>query len=183
MGDIVRGALLLLFTLIVLGFYRIFTRKNVEQRSWSNFNLILLILGAIVGLIWNGLNSRLREEHPYTYFFTLLFFITQSLASFLTYRKMKIGFILLFLTLLLQIPVTRTSMVSYQSQTLLSMNVANYHGKIWDIETGSYVHFYYFDDDYIVRRDHIESIFGMNCIPILILLIYWKGKKESKLKI
>jgi hypothetical protein len=126
MGDIIWGTFLIVLTLGVLGLYRFFTRKKVEQRSFAKFISILLVPGGLIGFFLTALNERLRDDHPNIYFLTLVFFISQTLASIFYYRAVKVGFPLLMLTLLLQIPIVRGPDFSYRNQTLFSFNLERY---------------------------------------------------------
>ena len=126
-----------------------------------------------------GLNERLLDDHPYTYFLTLVFFISQTLASVFYYKAVKIGLPLLVLTLLLQIPIVHDFNFTYRNQTMFSLSVENNTKKFWDIEPGSYVHFIYFDFDYvIVDNQNRESSFGLNLIPLLTIIALLKRRKR-----
>lgn len=184
MGDIIWGTFFILLTLGLFGLYIFFTRKNVGQRSFRKFMSLVIILGGLIGTLATGLNERLLDEHPYQYLLFLTFFITQTIASILYYRKVKVGLPLLILTLLLQIPIVRIINLSYSNQTLFSLRLVKYPGKIWDIEPGSYVHFIYFDrDSYYVgeRNSKKELSYGLNLIPLLTIgFLLRKTKKSDK---
>ena len=180
MGDIIWGTFLIILTLGLLGLYRFFTRKKVEQRSFCKFISLLIILGGLIGILTTGLNERLLDEHPYQYLLTLTFFITQTIASILYYREVKVGLPLLILTLLLQIPVVRGLNFSYSNQTLFSFKLEKYPGKFWDLEPGSYVHFIYFDFDLVVVEDSKrESGYGLNFIPLLTIAVFLGKTRQS----
>lgn len=175
MGDIIWGTLLVLLTLGLFVLYRFLTWKRVEQRSFRKFISLVIILGGLIGILATGLNERLLDNHPYQYLLTLIFFITQTLASMLYYREVKVGLPLLMLTLLLQIPVVRGLNFSYSNQTLFSFKLAKYPGKFWDLEPGSYVHFIYFNFEYINVKDSKRvSGYGLNLIPLLTMVVFWR---------
>jgi len=177
MGDIIFGVLTVILILGVLGLYRFFTRKRIEQRSFTMFLAILLVLGGLVGLLVTSLNRRWYEDHPYTFVLVLLFFIMQSSGGVLYYKRVKVALPLLVFTLLLQIPIVHGSDFSYRSQTLLSFNVDNYPKKIFDAEPGSYVHFVHFESG----SSNEKSGLGINLIPLLIIFIYWKKSRQEEL--
>jgi len=182
MGDIIWGTFLIILILGVFGLYRFSTRKKVEQRSFTKFISLLFILGGLIGFLTTGLNERLLHEHPYTYFLTLIFFISQTIASILYYMGVKAGLPLLILTLLLQVPIVRGINFSYSNQTLFSLRLEKYPGKFWDIEPGSYVHFMYFDFDLdyaFVESSNRKSGFGLNLIPLLTIAVLWRKMKQS----
>lgn len=167
-------------TLGLFGLYRFSTRKKVEQRSFYKFISLVIILGGLIGVLTTGLNERLLYDHPYIYFLTLIFYISQTIASILYYRAMKVGLPLLILTLLLQIPMVRGLKFSYSNQTLFSFKLEKYSGKIWDFEPGSYVHFMYFDFDYVVvENSNRKSGFGVNLIPLLTIVVFLRKMKQS----
>jgi hypothetical protein len=120
------------------------------------------------------------DDHPYQYLLTLAFFITQTTASILFYKEVKIGLPLFMLTLLLQIPVVRELNFSYSNQTLFSFKLEKYPGKFWDVEPGSYIHFIYFDLDYdfVVENSKRESGYGLNLIPLLTIAVFWKRRSN-----
>jgi hypothetical protein len=179
MGDIIWGTFLIILTLGVFGVYRFFTRKKVEQRSFIKFISLLLILGALIGVLTTGLNARLYD-HPYIYFLTLVFFILQTSASILCYRTLKIGLPLLILTLLLQIPLASDLNFSYRNQTMFSFVVKRYPGKFFDLEPGSYVHFIYSNyDNGLVENNNRKLSLGVNLVPLLTIIAFWKNRKQS----
>jgi hypothetical protein len=183
MGDIIWGTFLTILTLGLFGLYIFFTRKKVGQRSFRMFISLLIILGGLFGVLTTGLNERLLDDHPYQYLLTLTFFITQTIASILYYREVKVGLPLLILTLFLQIPIVSAHNFSYSNQTLFSFRLEKYPGKIWDIEPGSYVHFIYFDVDfeYVVAGDSKkESGYGLNLIPLLTIAVFLKRSSNPK---
>lgn len=178
MGDIIWGTFLTILALGLFGLYRFWTRKKVGQRSFRKFILLLIVLGGLIGILTTGLNERLLDDHPYQYLLTITFFITQTIASILYYREVKVGLPLLILTLLLQIPIVRGLSFSYSNQTLFSFRLEKYPGKFWDLEPGSYVHFLYFDY-VIVKTSKRESGYGLNLIPLLAIAVFWKKTKQS----
>ena len=187
MGDIIWGTFFILLTLGLFGLYIFFTRKNVGQRSFRKFISLVIILGGLIGILATGLNERLLDDHPYQYLIFLTFFVTQTIASILYYRDVKVGLPLLILTLLLQIPIVRTINLSYGNQTLFSFRLVKYPGKICDIEPGSYVNFIYFNMDYnyvVEGNAKKESSYGLNLIPLLTIgFLLRKTKKNRQLKL
>jgi hypothetical protein len=182
MGDIIWGTFFTILIIFVLVLYILLTRKRVEQRSLTKLISILLIIGGSIGFLSIGLDSRLLADHPYVYLLTLLFFISQTFASMLYYRSIKIGLPLLMFTLLLQIPILDHDHFSYRNQTLFGLAIKKYPAKFWDIEPGSYIHFTYFNIEYsAVNSSSKESSFGLNLLPILIIAAFSKKIKESLL--
>jgi hypothetical protein len=180
MGDIIWGTFLIVLILGVFGLYRFSTRKKVEQRSFTKFISLLLLLGGLIGFLTTGLNERLLHDHPYTYVLTLIFFVSQTIASILYYKGVKAGLPVLIFTLLLQIPIVRGINFSYNNQTLFSFKLEKYPGEFWDIEPGSYVHFMYFDFDYVVvENSNRNSGFGLNLIPLLTIAVFWRTQIVS----
>lgn len=180
MGDIIWGTFIIILILGVFGLYRFSTRKKVEQRSFTKFISLLFILGGLIGFLTTALNERLLHDHPYRYFLTLIFFISQTIGSILYYKGGKAGLPLLILPLLLQIPIVRRINFSYNNQTLFSFTLENYPGKFWNIEPGSYVHFTYFDFDHVVvENSNRKSGFGLNLIPLLTIAVLWRKTKQS----
>lgn len=172
MGDIIWGTFLVVLSVGVFGVYRFSTRKKINQRSFPRLVSLLIVLGGIVGLLTNGLNERLLDEEPYLYFLTVTFFGMQTLASVLYYRTVFVGLLFLIFTLLLQVPIVRAPNYSYNSQTLFSLRVEPSSVKILNIEPGSYVHFIYFDADFmVVENSKRKSDFGLNVIPLLTIAI------------
>jgi hypothetical protein len=179
MGDIISGGVLIVLTLGVFGLYRFFTRRKIEQRSFIKFISILLILGALIGFLTTGLNERLLDDDPCLYFLTIVFFTSQALASILYYKAVRIGLPVLILTLLLQIPILRDFNFSYHNQTMVSISIASYPGKFWDIEPGSYVHFVYFDFDHVlIEKQNKKLSFGLNLIPLLAVIAFVKAGRQ-----
>jgi hypothetical protein len=184
MGDIIWGTSLIILILGVFGLYRFSTRKKVEQRSFPKFMSLLLILGGLIGVLTTALSERLSHEHHYIYFLTLIFFVSQIVASILYYKGMNGGLLLLVLTLLLQTPIIRGINFSYINQTLFSLRLVQYSEKFGDVEPGSYVHVSYFDfdydhNDYFVMDSNRESGFGVNLIPLLIIVVLWRKTKQA----
>lgn len=182
MGDIIWGTFLIILILGVFGIYRFSTRKKVEQRSFPKFISLLLLLGGLIGVLTTVLNEWLPQEHTYIYILTLIFFVSQTIASILYYKGVKAGLVLLVLTLLLQTPIIRGLNFSYINQTLFSLRLVQYSEKFGDVEPGSYVHVSYFDydhNDYFVMDSNRESGFGVNLIPLLIIVVLWRKTKQA----
>jgi hypothetical protein len=181
MGDIIWGTFIIILALGAFGLYRFSTRKKVEQRSFVKFISFLIILGGLIGFLTTGLNERLLDDHPGRYFLTLIFFFSQTLASILYFREVKVGLPLLTLTLLLQIPIVRGLNFSYRNQTLFGVILQDYPGNFWDIEPGSYVHVFHVDVDNVAveRSPSKESTFGLNLIPLLSIIAFLRSKKRS----
>jgi hypothetical protein len=187
MGDIIWGTFLIILILGVFGLYRFSTRKKVKQRSFAKLISLLIILGGLIGILITALDGRLMHEHPYIYFLTLIFFVSQTIASILFYKGVKAGLLLLVLTLLLQTPIVRGINFSYVNQTLFSLRLKQSPGKFVDVEPGSYVHVMYFvydhNYDYFVMDSNRESGFGLNLIPLLIIVVLWRKTKQSDKRI
>ena len=172
MGDIIWGTFLLALSLGLFGAYRFSTKKKISQRSFPRLVSLLIILGGIVGLLTSGLNERLLDEEPSLYFLTVAFFGIQTLAGILYYRAVFVGLLLLIFTLLFQVPIMRGPNYSYNNQTLFGLRLEPSSEKILNIEPGSYVHFIYFDADFmVVEKSNKKSGFGLNLIPLLAMAI------------
>src|SRR5579871_642184 len=180
MGDIIWGTFIFILSLAVFALYLFLTRKKKEQRSLTKFISILLMIGGVFGVLITSLNSSLLYDHPTTYFLSLFFFVIQTFAGDLYYRGIKVGLPLLMLTLLLQIPVIYSFKFSYRSQTLVSLNFANYPRKILDIEPGSYIHFT--DARFApigMKNLNSRVILGFNLVPLLTIALYWRKIRQS----
>lgn len=171
----------------VFGLYTFSTRKKVKQRSFAKLISLLLILGGLIGVLTTALNERLLHEHPYIYFLTLIFFVSQTIASILFYKEVKARLLLLVLTLLLQTPIVRGINFSYINQTMFSLRLELSPGKFGNVEPGSYVHVmsfaYDLNYDYFVMDSNRESGFGLNLIPLLIIVVLWRKTKQLDKKI
>lgn len=178
MGDIIFTLFLLLLILFVFVLYHFFTRKKIEQRSLTQFISILLVIGGIIGIALSGFNERLRNDHPYVYSITLVFFITQTLAALMYLTNVKLGLPLLILTLVFQAPIIHSSNFSFSNQTLFSVRIQTYPGN-WDIEPGSYLHFVYWKSDFIDVHSFDEK-YGLNLVPLLLITILWRKEKQRK---
>lgn len=174
MGDIIAGFFLTLMTLGVYGVYKVVTSKMPERRSFIGFFSLLLLVGGVIGVLLTFFNKNLLEYYPIVYALTLLFFTTQSIASYLYLKFPKVALPILLFTLLIQIPIIHSKSVSYRSQTLLSFNVNNYHSKTFDIEPGSYTSFH--------SGRPTEFSLGINLIPILTIIIFLRERKRINQK-
>lgn len=174
MGDIIAGFFLIILTLGLYGVYKVFTLKTPERRSFIGFFSLLLLIGGVIGVLLTFFNKNLLEYYPIVYALTLLFFTTQSIASYLYLKFPKIGLPILLFTFLLQTPIIHSKSVSYRSQTLLSFNVDIYPSKTFDIEPGSYTSFH----------SGISKDFslGVNLIPILTIIIFLRDRKRINQK-
>jgi hypothetical protein len=181
MGDIIFTFFLLLLILFVFILYHFFTRKKIEQRRLTHFISILLVIGGIIGIALSGLNEKLRNDHPFVYSITLVFFIAQTLAALMYLTNVKLGLPLLILTLVFQAPIFHSSNFSFSNQTLFSVRIQTYPGN-WDIEPGSYLHFVYLKSDFIDVHSFDEK-YGLNLIPLLLITILWLKEKQRKIEV
>ena len=174
MGDIIAGFFLIILTFGLYGLYRLATRKTPESRSFIGFISLLLLVGGLIGVLVTFFNKNLLEYYPIVFALTLLFFTTQTIASYIYLKFPKVGLPILLFTFLLQTPIIHSDSISYRSQTLLSFNVDNYPGKTFDIEPGSYVSFHSgIPQDFSI---------GINLIPILTTIIFLRDRKRRNEK-
>src|SRR5690606_31642155 len=102
MGDIIWGTFITFTILLTLAVYRFRTRNKPHERNLARFVSILVLMGGLLGILTTGLNERLLRDHSLTYFLSLTFFILQTLASLLYYKRFKAIMALLILTLIMQ---------------------------------------------------------------------------------
>src|SRR5690554_7885189 len=93
MGDIIAGFFLIILTFGLYGLYRLATRKTPERRSFIGFISLLLLVGGLIGVLVTFFNKNLLEYYPIVFALTLLFFTTQTIASYiyLKFPKVEIG--------------------------------------------------------------------------------------------
>jgi cell division protein FtsW (lipid II flippase) len=159
MGDIISGAVILLLLIIAFLINKKSKRPNTEKLIRN-----LLGLGALVGLVLSLTNNGTARVLG-------LFLFSLQLTSIisLSLKTRTFGYILLCSTLFFQVPIIKMENVSYRSQTLFGINIAEFPNKYLDIEPGSYLNF--FNIPHIRPNDEIFP-FGINLLS-LVLFAYF----------
>lgn len=170
MGDIIAGIFLIILAFGIYGLYKVVTRKTPEKRSFIGFIVLLIMVGGLIGFLLTFFNKNLLEYYPIVFLLTLLFFTTQTIASYLYFKFQKVGLPILFFTFILQAPIIHSDSISYRNQTLISFNLDNYTGKTFDIEPGSYISFH--------SGMPQDFSLGVNLIPILTTVIFLRDRKR-----
>jgi len=133
-------------------------------------------MGGLLGILTTGLNERLLRDHSLTYFLSLTFFILQTLASLLYYKRFKAIMALLILTLIMQMPLVYGGSFSYRNQTLFSLILQN-GTKIWDVEPGSYISIQYAGFETNVKMSHNpKAIMGINLLPAFAVFVFLRER-------
>jgi hypothetical protein len=167
MGDLILGTLLVALIFFTYVVYRVRTRSLPHNRSRLRFVLLLLVVGAGLGVVTTLLNARLLERHPWVYAGSAVFFGVQAGAALLAYRRPLRSWALLGATLLAQVPVLALGNYSYHSQTFFGLLLTAGRGLAWDLEPGSYVSYHY------IRQLFREMPFvpGVNLVPLVLLAV------------
>ena len=98
MGDIIAGIFLIILTICLYGLYKVITRKTPEKRNFIGFILLLIFVGALIGILITCFNKRLLlEDYPSVFRMTLLFFTIQAAASYVYAKFPKVGLTILYL--------------------------------------------------------------------------------------
>ncbi|MBF9223044.1 hypothetical protein [Hymenobacter ruricola] len=173
MGDILLGTLLTALVFFCYVIYQARTRSTPETRSRRRFVLLVLLVGAGLGFVTAALNFRHLHKHPWVYVGSMVFFAAQAGAALATYRhsrhpthrNTRPAALLLWATLLAQVPIVGLGDYSYHNQTLVSFRLSARPRLAWDVEPGSYVSYHY------IRQLFREVPFvpGLNVVPVLLL--------------
>ena len=162
MGDIITGVFFSLFILVFVG-----TRKKTNQSNSEDIVKNLIGLGSILGLFISMLQNETEG------ILGIFIFGLQLLGIiFLHKRAKKTGYLILCLTLILQIPILNFTILSYSCQNLFGINIQEFPGKYYDIEPGSYVN-YHSRDSYTIANPSFPI--GIN-LTSLALLIYFGNR-------
>ncbi|NDK57349.1 hypothetical protein [Pontibacter fetidus] len=171
MGDILNGFFIILLVLCLKWLYKLLTRKVPEKRSFAGFASLLFFVGGILGIIITIYNQTLLESYSTVYVLILMFFIAQSIGGLLYTKTPKIALPILLSTLVMQVPIITINNFSYRSQTLVSFNINKFPSKLFDIEPGSYVSFFY-------GIPHDFQL-GINLVPVIVMLFYWMDRRQT----
>lgn len=169
MGDLIAGSVIVL--LIIIAF--ILNRKS-KQPNTEKFIRNLIGFGAVIGLLLSFTNSGSARALG-----LVLFYLQFTSIILLSLKKRTVGYLLLCLTLLLQIPILNLENFSYRSQTLFGINVLQMPDKHLDVdlEPGSYLN--YFNIPHIRYSVEIFPL-GINLLSLVLLgyfiyrLLTWK---------
>lgn len=167
MGDIIWGTFIFIAIAILI---------NKKLKHSDTERLIRLILG--VGSML-GLFISFTQDRPGKAMGILLFYFQLASIIMISINKNKTAYIILLITLLLQIPILQFDGFSYRSQTLFGFNIQQFPGKYVDLEPGSYVS--YFDKPY-----YRPFPFGINLISLILFFyfirskILWTKKKKHQ---
>jgi hypothetical protein len=169
MGDIITGIIFSLFIFIF-----VLISKKTKQSDTENIIKNLIGLGSILGLFISILQNETQR------ILGIVIFGLQLLSTILLSKnEKKVGYFLLFLTLISQIPILNFAILNYRCQNLFGINIQEFPGKYYDIEPGSYVS-YFFRDSYTVENPSFPI--GINLVSLIILIYFISRWKISKSK-
>ncbi|MBX9807042.1 MAG: hypothetical protein K2X95_04520 [Flavobacteriaceae bacterium] len=169
MGDIITGIFIGLFIFVF-----VIISKRTKQSDSENIIKNLIGLGSILGLFISILNSETERILGIGVFGLQLLSIV-----LLSKKEKKTGYFLLCLTLILQIPILNFTNLHYRCQNLFGINIQEFPGKYYDIESGSYVN-YFFNDLYNVANPLFPI--GINLVSVVLLIYFISRWKISKSK-
>jgi hypothetical protein len=169
MGDIILGVFFSLFILVF-----VFISKRTKQSDSENIVKNLIGLGSILGLFISILQNE-TERILGIFIFGLQFLS----IIFLHKGEKKTGYLILCLTLILQIPILNFTILHYRCQNLFGVNIQEFPGKYYDIEPGSYVN-YFFHDSYTIANPSFPI--GINLASLALLIYFGNRWKISKSK-
>ncbi|OOG74178.1 hypothetical protein B0E44_06665 [Flavobacterium sp. A45] len=164
MGDIITGLFLCIFIFIF-----VLLNKRIKQSDSENIIRNLIGFGSILGLFISILQDETERN------LGIIIFGLQLLSIVLLSKKeKKAGYILLCITLFLQIPILNFTVLKYHSQNLFSINIQEFPGKYIDLEPGSYVNYFY-HDSYTISNPLFPI--GINILSLFLLIYFiirWK---------
>lgn len=169
MGDIILGVFFSLFILVF-----VFISKRTKQSDSENIVKNLIGLGSVLGLFISILQNE-TERILGIFIFGLQFLS----IIFLHKGEKKTGYLILCLTLILQIPILNFTILHYRCQNLFGINIQEFSGKYYDIEPGSYVN-YFFHDSYTIANPSFPI--GINLASLALLIYFGNRWKISKSK-
>jgi len=176
MGDIILGIFLLILIFGALLLFRLLKRRKQKKVRFIEYISLIIIVGGLIGILTTACNKEYYTRYPTLFWLTILFYAIQTTASILYEKLPRIGLIALAFTFTLQIPIVSSLHGSYSNQTLISIRVGDNELKAIDFEPGSYVSYISFEPDIFNR----PARFGINLIPILIIIAYWQDRKNKK---
>lgn len=170
MGDIFLGGLLVIFILIA-GLISMKSKQRNTEKLIRNIIGVGAVLGLVVSFTQHGAERAIG---------LLLFYFQLVGIILISINKKRSGYLILCLTLLLQIPIFQFDHFRYRSQTLFGLNLQEFPGKYFDVEPGSYVS--YFDATY-----GSQGLFpiGTNLLSISLFVYFnqrrsvWKGRTTA----
>lgn len=176
MGDIILGIFLLILIFGGLLLFRLLKKKKQKKVRLIEYLNLTVTVGGLIGILTTACDKEFYNHYPTAFWLTILFFSIQITASILYEKFPRIGLIALVFTFMLQTPIVSSLHGSYRNQTLISINVGDNELKAIDFEPGSYVFYISLKPD-----TFNESVrFGINLIPILIIITYWRDRKNKR---
>lgn len=176
MGDVILGIGLTLGSIILYLLYLLFWKIFKLEKTLSEFVAFIICAGGLLGLITNAFDHRLFQRSFNIYLLALVIFSLEIIFSILIIRKKNYALLLISFPLLLQSLDLSLDSFHYRCQTMVSVLIKEYPGKIWDIEPGSYLAYY----NLIPPGEKLFPI-GVNLIPIG-LIIYFTIRYKRNLK-
>lgn len=166
MGDIIIG-----FLIIIIGII-FFLVGAIRKTPLLLTILYLLLFGSGIGIL---ISLQFKDVELYL---GLVFFSIQFSAIVLVLSKRyKIGYFLLYTSLIIQTPILNLPTLSYRCQTLFSYYLMEFPGKITDLEPGSYL-IYTERIPAIAGNEHFP--FGINITSLALLIYFYSVRRKYK---
>lgn len=176
MGDIILGIFLLILIFGGVLLFRLLKKKNQKNVRLIEYINLTITIGGLIGILTTACDEEFYNHYTTIFWLTIIFFAIQTTTSFFYGKIKRIGLVILIISCMLQTPIIRGLHYSFSSQTLMSINIGDNQLKAIDFEPGSYVHYINIEPDTLTNSVH----FGINLLPLLIIIAYWRDRKYKK---
>ena len=176
MGDIILGIFILILIFGGLLLFRLQKKKKQKKVRLIEYINLTITVGGLIGILTTACDKEFYNHYTTVFWLTIIFFSIQTTTSFFYDKLKRIGLVILILSCMLQTPIIRGLHYSFRSQTLMSINIGDNQLKAIDFEPGSYVHYINLEPDTLNNSVR----FGINLLPLLIIIAYWRDRKYKK---